>query len=76
MEEEEEKSLVLIQYEYVTDPVNIAEILGTGDKFVEWLETGTMADLEGTLKVFEENELYEHCTIILQMINKKKIKNA
>lgn len=68
----EDKSIVL-QYEYITDPVNLAEILGLGDKFTEWLNQGNDEDLRYTLEEFEKHELYEHCAIIHKMLVDKHI---
>ena len=68
----EEKDILIIQYGYITDPSNIAEILGTGEKFEEWAEQGSVEDIEYTMKVFEGEELYEHCAVLLKILNRKK----
>jgi len=46
----------------------------TKQAFIEWLEFGTIVDLECTLKKFVEVEMFEDCAIIRDTINKKKLK--
>jgi len=46
----------------------------TKQAFKEWLEFGTITDLECTLKKFVEVEMFEDCAIIRDTINKKKLK--
>lgn len=46
----------------------------TNRAFKEWLEFGTITDLECTLKKFTEAEMYNDCAIIRDTINKKKLK--
>ena len=46
----------------------------TKQAFKEWLEFGTIIDLECTLEEFVVAELYEDCSLIIDTINKKKLK--
>ena len=46
----------------------------TKQAFKEWLEFGTIIDLECTLEKFVQAEMYEDCALIRDMINKKKLK--
>jgi len=46
----------------------------TKQAFKEWLEFGTIIDLECTLKKFIEAEMYIDCAIIRDVIKKKKLK--
>jgi protein-arginine kinase activator protein McsA len=46
----------------------------TKQAFKEWLEFGTITDLECTLKKFVEAEMYSDCVLIRDTINKKKLK--
>jgi len=46
----------------------------TKQAFKEWLEFGTIIDLECTLEKFVQAEMYEDCSLIRYMINKKKLK--
>lgn len=45
----------------------------TKQAFKEWLEFGTIVDLECTLQKFVEVEMFEDACIIRDMINKKKL---
>ena len=69
----ENKPLILVYYEYIKEPIHIVEVLNTDDKFIEWLEGGGIPDLEATLKAFEEEELYTHCSMIKDVLDQKKI---
>jgi len=46
----------------------------TKQAFKEWLEFGTIEDLDCTLKKFVEVEMFEDACIIRDTINKKKLK--
>ena len=46
----------------------------TKQLFKEWLEFGTITDLECTLQKFSDAELYEDCVLIKNVINKKRLK--
>lgn len=54
-------------------PKNFRSNFKTKRAFVEWLEFGTITDLECTLEKFIEAELFEDCCLIRDMINKKKL---
>jgi protein-arginine kinase activator protein McsA len=45
----------------------------TKQAFKEWLEFGTIIDLQCTLEKFVQSEMYEDCSLIRDMINKKKL---
>jgi len=45
----------------------------TKQAFKEWLEFGTIVDLECTLQKFVEVEMFEDTCIIRDMINRKKL---
>lgn len=45
----------------------------TKQAFKEWLEFGTIVDLECTLQKFVEVEMFEDACLIRDMINKKKL---
>ena len=69
----ENKPLILVYYEYIKEPIHIVQVLNTDDKFIEWLEGGEIPDLEATLKAFEDEELYTHCSMIKDVLDQKKI---
>lgn len=56
-----------------TTPKNIVKYI---DDFEAWLKVGnpTIKTLEMTLKKFEDDEMYEHCALILKEINNLKSK--
>ena len=58
-------------YRDIIDPPNLIKHFVDLEDFRYWLRDGTIQDLEISLKLFEEYELYEHCQIILEEINKK-----
>tara|TARA_R110002049_G_C9011343_1_gene550662 strand:+ start:409 stop:606 length:198 start_codon:yes stop_codon:yes gene_type:complete len=57
-------------YEKLVDPATLVGHLGNKDQFGKWCDLGTKQDLIATLQQFEDAELYEHCEIILNKINK------
>lgn len=59
-------------YDNLIDPVNFIKNFKNEGQFVEWLEIGTMLDLQATLKAFERAEMYELCVIIQSVIEKRR----
>jgi len=45
----------------------------TKQAFIEWLEFGTIKDLECTLEKFVEAQMFEDACLIRDMISKKKL---
>ena len=56
-------------YQTAINPINLIKHFKNRDEFFLWLIQGSKADLEHTLKAFEEAELYEHCTIIKEVLS-------
>lgn len=54
-------------------PQNFRSNFKTKRAFVEWLEFGTITDLECTLEKFIQADQFEDCALIRDMINKKKL---
>ena len=52
-------------YEELIIPTYFVQNFKSEKEFIKWLSTGTASDIDAVLKVFQENELYEHCVIIL-----------
>lgn len=52
-------------------PSNFVKNFKSNQEFREWLETGSVEDLEFTLKAFEHDEAYEYCPLILEVIKEK-----
>ena len=57
-------------YEELCDPKYIRSIQ-TESQFIQWCNIGTIQDLECTLKVFEDSEMYEDCILIKQVLKEK-----
>jgi len=53
-------------------PSNIIKHLKTDDEFKQWAREGTIKDLESAIKLFEEDELYEHCKLLMDVIQEKR----
>ena len=53
-------------------PSNIIKHLKTDEEFKQWAREGRIKDLEATIKLFEEYELYEHCKLLMDVIQEKK----
>jgi len=58
------------QYNELINPVNIRKIQ-TDEQFVEWCNSGSIEDLECTLRVFVEAEMYEDCAVIRDVLQRK-----
>ena len=52
-------------------PPNFINIFPTMDSFRDWVSLGGKEDIEIILKLYEFHELYEHCVIIKEELNKK-----
>lgn len=63
LEELEQMYLDLIQ------PNKLIQHFPTDMEFVEWLNLGTLNELQWCLKAFEEAELFNHCILIKQQID-------
>ena len=53
-------------------PSNIIKHLKTDEEFKQWAREGTIKDLESAIKLFEEDELYEHCKLLMDVIQEKR----
>tara|TARA_B100001094_G_C18119855_1_gene766227 strand:- start:31 stop:285 length:255 start_codon:yes stop_codon:yes gene_type:complete len=53
-------------------PSNIIKHLKTDEEFKQWAREGTIKDLESAITLFEEDELYEHCKLLMDVIQEKK----
>lgn len=67
-----ELSNIVKAYEELTKPENWVKLFPDIISFKKWIQLGSMSDIESTLKEFEDAELYEHCAIILEVINERK----
>lgn len=62
------------KYLDITEPSNFIKLFKSEDEFSEWLDMGSVRDLECTLKEFEDSELYEYCSIIHNiLVHKRKV---
>jgi desulfoferrodoxin (superoxide reductase-like protein) len=67
--EEHIKGLELMYLDLI-QPKKLIEHFNTDDEFVEWLQLGNAKDLRLTLEAFERDELYSHCKLIKEEIDK------
>ena len=65
------------KYNEITEPTNFIKLFKTEDEFCEWLDMGSVRDLECTLREFEDSELYEYCSIIHKiLVHKRKVEDV
>lgn len=55
-------------FKNIIEPNNFIQNFKDEKEFCEWLDMGSVEDLECTLKVFEKAELYSICSIINKYI--------
>jgi len=72
MKKHNDKDIEEIYLELIS-PQNFRSNFKTKRAFIEWLEFGTIKDLECTLEKFVESQMYEDACLIRDMINKKKL---
>lgn len=60
-----------IAYKNLIKPSNFIQMFKDEGEFREWADQGSVKDLDCTIKEFESDELYEHCIILKQLIDKK-----
>lgn len=58
-------------YERITEVGEFVKNFKDDDDFCDWLRSGTLADLQACLKVFEKAEFYEKCVLIQKVIKEK-----
>jgi hypothetical protein len=59
-------------YENLVEPKNWIKIFPTMESFRKWVVLGTIEDIESTIKEFEQEELYEHCAIMMDVLKERK----
>lgn len=60
------------QYQNIKEPTNFIKHFKSDKEFIEWCREGTIQDLYCTLEAFKQEELYEHCVLISNVIREKK----
>lgn len=60
------------EYNEIIDPTNFVKRFPDKDSFIAWCNMGTIKDLRCTIQTFEKYELYEHCSMIKWVIDRKK----
>ena len=58
-------------YESLLNPVEFIKNFKTMDDFEKWADQGDVQDLKAAILQFEKVELYEHCSIMKKIIDKK-----
>ena len=65
--------IVLDYYKELCKPKNIVKTFNTDDDFMDWLrESNSVSDLTYVLRLFEQDEMYEYCRLIQNVITEKK----
>ena len=67
--------MINYQYKDILQPTNFIKNFSSYDDFEFWCLSGSCEDLKAMLKVFETNELYEHCAIIKKVIDEKYLEH-
>jgi len=71
MKKHNDKDIEEIYLELIS-PQNFRSNFKTKRAFIEWLEFGTIKDLECTLEKFVESQMFEDSCLIRDVINNKK----
>lgn len=62
-----------LRYSLLVQPKKLIEYMSTPEEFIEWAKLGTQSDLRSALIAFEKDELYDHCIILKQVLESKKL---
>ena len=62
---------IINRYEHLWMPCNFVQLFKSMEEFEEWANLGTAEDVYCTLKLFEKQELYEYCNILLKIYKEK-----
>jgi hypothetical protein len=60
-----------LMYSELVQPSKLIEYFESDAEFKEWAELGTSEDIRAALIAFEKDELYDHCTILKQVLLEK-----
>tara|TARA_Y100000816_G_scaffold106951_1_gene74573 strand:- start:1009 stop:1266 length:258 start_codon:yes stop_codon:yes gene_type:complete len=63
---------IIKAFEDLIKPSNLIQHFKTDEEFKEWAREGTIKDIESAIKIFEEEELYEHCKLLMDVIKEKQ----
>jgi hypothetical protein len=61
-------------FNLIQEPSNVREILSKDSDFIEWLNLGSIADLNAALDAFQDAQMFEDCVIIQRVLNQKLIR--
>lgn len=56
----------------LTKPCTIVDNLKSPASFKEWAREGTITQIKKALPLFEKEELYEHCKLLMDVIEEKR----
>ena len=63
---------LITKYKELIQPANFIKNFDTVKDFEEWVKLGTKEDIDCAIKAFEEDELFECCSIMLKIKNDEK----
>ena len=56
----------------ILDPLNFIKRFPNRESFIAWLNPHSIKDLREILDTFEKYELYEYCSVVKWVVDKKK----
>ena len=59
-------------YEELLNPVEFSKNFKDVDDFKSWAREGSIEDIKSAIKAFEKSEMYEHCSIMMDIIKEKE----
>jgi hypothetical protein len=57
-------------FNLIQEPSNVRNFIKDSD-FIEWLNLGSIADLNAALDAFQDAQMFEDCVIIQRVLNQK-----
>jgi hypothetical protein len=55
----------------IQEPLHFRTLFLTESYFIEWLNLGSIADLNAALDAFQNAQMFEDCVIIQRVLNEK-----
>ena len=62
---------ILDSYMALINPHTLVQTFDSMQEFEDWANIGTKEDVQCALDKFEEQELFEHCAVLKQVIDRK-----
>ena len=62
---------VIRAYQELINPLWIRSLIKTDERLKQWLNSESVSDLENILEVFENEGMFDDCSIILSILQQK-----